>query len=482
VTILSAHVVADLVVILLTLAARAATVNRLVSRKLRLSLLVALLSLVASLVRLSGWVPAALDAQVRSVDSLLVALAAINLLVVVAINPLREDRVPARFPNIVQDAIIVGVFLLAATAVLQEKFLTTSAVGAVVVGFALQDTLGNAFAGLAIQTEKPYHVGQWIRVGEHEGCVEEITWRATKLRTKASNFVIIPNNVMSKDPIVNYSEPVVPTRLTVEVGASYLVPPNDVKAAILEAIGNVPLALATPAPDVLLIDFGASAIVYRAWFWVEDYGQDEAAKSQVRTSIWYTFKRRNIEIPWPIQVEYQREEAAARPADLTSRMAETLGQVEVLASLAAEERLELAAMCDERLYARGEVVVRRDAPGASMFVVSSGEVEILLGPEARRIAVTSAGGFFGEMSLLTGNPRTATVRAIDDCTLVEITAEAFRRFVLERPAVLEAVAVAVMERSAAIERSRAEAVVAPGPAENAVSFLGRVRRFLRIPA
>lgn len=481
-TILSAHVVADLVLLLLTVAVRTVTVNRLVRRKLRLSVFVALLSLASSLVRFAGWVPPALDEQLRSIDSLLVALAAINLLVVVAINPLREDRVPARFPNIVQDAIIVGVFLVVATAVLQEKFLTTSAVGAVVVGFALQDTLGNAFAGLAIQTEKPYHVGQWIRVGDHEGCVEEITWRATKLRTKASTFVVVPNNVMSKEAIVNYSEPVIPTRMAVEVGASYLVPPNEVKSAILEAIGNASVPLASPPPDVLLVDFGSSAIVYRARFWIQEYAQDEAARSQVRTAIWYAFKRRNIEIPWPIQVEYQRKEGPARPLDLTARLTETLERVEVLASLSGEERTELAAICDERLYGRGEVVVRQDAPGTSMFVVSSGRVEVVLEPEGRRIAVTEAGGFFGEMSLLTGNPRTATVRALDDCALVEITADAFRRFVFERPAVLEGIAVAVMERRAAIEKSRAEAVATSVPAESAVSFLGRVRRFLGMPA
>ena len=119
-----------------------------------------------------------------------------------------------------------------ATSVLQEKFLTTSAVGAVVVGFALQDTLGNAFSGLAIQTEKPYRAGQWIKVGDHEGRVEEITWRATKLRTKTGTFVIVPNNVMSKEAIVNFSEPIIPTRMSVDVGASYAVPPNEVKAAI----------------------------------------------------------------------------------------------------------------------------------------------------------------------------------------------------------------------------------------------------------
>ena len=90
-----------------------------------------------------------------------------------------------------------------------------------VVGFALQDTLGNAFAGLAIQIEKPFRVGHWIRVGDFEGHVAEVTWRATKLRTKAGNFVIVPNNIIAKEAITNYSEPTVPTRLEVEVGVSY---------------------------------------------------------------------------------------------------------------------------------------------------------------------------------------------------------------------------------------------------------------------
>ena len=114
---------------------------------------------------------------------------------------------PTRYPNIVQDAIIVMLFAVAATAVLQEKFWTTSAVGAVVVGFALQDTLGNAFAGLAIQIEKPFRVGQWVQVGGHEGLVEEVTWRATKLRTKANTYLVVPNNEISKSAIVNFSEP-----------------------------------------------------------------------------------------------------------------------------------------------------------------------------------------------------------------------------------------------------------------------------------
>ena len=156
----------------------------------------------------------------------MLAAALINLLVLALFNPLRDDRVPDRFPAIVQDAIVIGILMLVATFAFGDKLLTTSAVSAVVVGFALQDTLGNAFAGLAIQSEKPFNIGHWITVGDHEGRVAEVTWRATKLRTKTGNFVIVPNNIIGKAPITNYSEPTAPMRLYVDVGVSYDAPPH----------------------------------------------------------------------------------------------------------------------------------------------------------------------------------------------------------------------------------------------------------------
>ena len=133
-----------------------------------------------------------------SVAQLVFALALIHFLVLVMVNPLREDRIPERFPTIVQDVIVFSLFMLVATLVMDEKFLTTSAVGAVVAGLALQDTLGNLVSGLAIQVEKPFQLGHWISMGEWEGEVVEITWRAVKVRTRQGNQVIIPNSELSK--------------------------------------------------------------------------------------------------------------------------------------------------------------------------------------------------------------------------------------------------------------------------------------------
>jgi small-conductance mechanosensitive channel len=457
----------------------ATTVNRLVRRKLRLTLALAALSALVSLVAQSGQIPAAVAGDVRALATLLQVLAAVNLVVVAVVNPLRADRVSEHFPNIVQDAIVVVLFAIVAVLVLGERVFVTSAVGAVVLGFALQDTLGNAFAGLAIQIEKPFRVGQWIRVGEHEGKVAEITWRATKLRTKADAFVVVPNNLVSREAIVNYSEPVIPVRLSVEVGATYLKPPNEVKAAIKEAIDNAPLVLRDPAPDVLLVDFASSAITYRARFWVEDYARDEVARDQVRSAIYYSFARHDIEIPWPIQVEYERAAPEGRRAETAERYVELLGRVQVFAPLDPRERRDLVDLSQVRLYAAGETVVRQDAPGSSMFVVCSGDLRVILEPGRTEVARHGPGGFFGEMSLLTGKPRTASVVALSDSELLEITADAFRRFVLAQPAVLESVLDAVRTRQAELDHARANATTAVKD-ETPTSFLERVRQFLRL--
>ncbi|HEY3884418.1 MAG TPA: mechanosensitive ion channel domain-containing protein, partial [Vicinamibacterales bacterium] len=253
------HLLLSIAAIAAMLGIMSVTVNRHVRRKLRLSIVLA--AAYAAMHALAMWnvlhlAPASLQ-QIAAFARLAAAASAINALVVLLINPLRVDRIPDRFPAILQDALVIALVLLAAT-FLSEQLLTTSAVSAVVLGFALQDTLGNAFAGLAIQSEKPFHVGHWIRVGEYEGRVTEVTWRATKLRTKTGNLVILPNNMIAKEPIINFSEPAAPVRLEVEVGASYLAPPTEVKAAIVEAISRSPRALAAPAPDAVLSSFDGS--------------------------------------------------------------------------------------------------------------------------------------------------------------------------------------------------------------------------------
>jgi small-conductance mechanosensitive channel/CRP-like cAMP-binding protein len=403
-------------------------------------------------------------------------VAAVSLL----FNPWRQNRPSDRVPAIVQDVIVIALFAMAATMLLDEKVLTTSAVGAVVVGFALQDTLGNLFAGLAIQIEKPFRVGQWIRVGDFEGRVQEVTWRATKLLTKAGQFVIVPNSVVSKDPILNYSEPTIPTRLQVDVGLSYDAPPNLAKRALLEALSNSPMVLRDPTPDVIVTDFAASSVNYRVRFWIEDYGLDDQAYDQVRTNLWYTLKRHGIEIPYPIQVEYSREEQGPRPPSRIRFVADRLAHIDLFAGLDDVERARLAEACPEHLYGAGERIVRQGDEGRSMFVALDGRVRISLEPSGQEVAVIARGGFFGEMSMLTGDPRTATVTALDDALLLEITAERFRELAVMREGLVEHVSGVVAARRVGLESARAAAEDAAAIAPAKAGLIERIRRYLEL--
>jgi small-conductance mechanosensitive channel/CRP-like cAMP-binding protein len=477
------HLPVGLLFLVVTLGLRALSVNRLIRNKLRISIALVLGFLVLHIVLTRGWVAPDLADTLRSVEGLLLAFALVGTLVAVLVNPIRVDRVPDRFPSIVQDALTYGIFLLIATFVMREKFLTTSAVSAVVLGFALQDTLGNMFAGLAIQVDKPFRVGHWIAVGSMEGLVSQITWRATKLRTKTGNFVVVPNSVMGKEPITNYSEPATPTRLQLEVGVSYNAAPNDVKQAIHEVLAAEPLVLNAPTPDVLLSDFGNSAIVYRVRFWVDDYSRDEVVRDRIRSGIYYAFQRRQIEIPYPIQVEYSREWPSGRSPARTADLLRLAQSVDLLQPLTEAERAELVELSTERLYGDTETVVRQGEPGASMFLICSGRLRVSAEPSGAEIAIVETGGYVGEMSLLTGDPRSATVTARGDAVLLEITADTFRRIVLANPAVLERISGVVEARRAQLAERVATA--ATGPAmipEGPRSLLRRIQRFFGLTA
>jgi small-conductance mechanosensitive channel/CRP-like cAMP-binding protein len=418
-------------------------------------------------------------ALIRDINPLVMAFSVINLLVVLALNPWKFDRLPDRFPSIVQDSLLILLFAIVATLILRDRILATTAVGAVVLGFALQDTLGNLFAGLAIQIEKPFRVGDWVTIGGQEGSVSEITWRATKLLTKAGNFVVVPNSVMAKDTITNYSVPTRQMRLTVEVGVSYDVAPNMVKAVILEALKNASeLSNSRPA-EVRVADFGDSAVIYRVWFWVDDFDPDDRAQDQVRSYIYYAFRRNNITIPYPIQIEMSREEGGLTASE-TIVDPRLMASVPMFAQLNENERAQLLAVGRPVLYARGEAIVRQGEAGRSLFIIRRGEASVTLAGTTGEVARLRPGDVFGEMSLLTGEARTATVTAAADCDLLEIDVEGFRRVVVANPSVLERVTSVTSARREELERHREAHAMAAATADARHSLLTRVRQFLRL--
>ncbi len=475
----ASSIVVGVALLLVTLALRGASANRLVRSRLLTSCVLFGAYAMAAALAAYGPLPPDVAQQIRSFNPLLLAFGLATLVVVVTINPWREDRLPDRFPTIVQDAIVIALFAIVATLFMQEKVLATTAVGAVVIGFALQDTLGNLFSGLAIQVEKPFAVGHWVTIAGTDGLVSEVTWRATKLRTKAGNFVVVPNSVVAKETITNYSEPTHDTRLDVDVGASYDTPPNEVKAVIAQALRDEPLLVSIREPEILIVDFAPSAVTYRVRVWTTDFAADMRVRDRVRSHIYYAFRRHGITIPYPIQVQIEQGLDAHGPAEDGGR-ARLVDGVEVLAALSDEQRAQLVASAHTMVYEAGQVIVRQGDPGASMFIVRRGEAAVTISDAGGELARHRTGGFFGEMSLLTGEPRTATVTAVTDCELIEIGVEAFRRVVLSDAAVVEHVTAAVSSRRAELDQHRAASSPAGAAVETPQTLVTRVRRFLRL--
>ncbi|MGE5244900.1 MAG: mechanosensitive ion channel domain-containing protein [Betaproteobacteria bacterium] len=467
------------VLLILALATRAACVNRHVRGRLTVSAVVFAATAAAAAAAAYAPLPSELVASLRGwipiVIALAIAFGVINAGIALALNPWRTDGVPDHFPHIVQDTILIVLFAIAATLILRERILATTAVGAVIVGFALQDTLGNFFAGLAIQVERPFRVGHWVTLGGVDGRVAEITWRATKIRTKAGNFVVVPNSVLARDTITNYSEPTVATRIDLQIGASYDDAPNDVRAAIFEAVRDEPLLAPDHAVEVLVDDFADFSINYKVRVWITDFGADSLVRDRIRTRIYYVFRRRGLTIPFPTQV-YVRRDAAPAASDHEA-IVETLRATQLFDALDDEQRGALARAARRASYAAGEVVVRQGEPGASMFVVERGALLVSVTGAAAPLAQLGPGDVFGEMSLLTGEPRVATVATAGPCELLEIAADGFREFVLANPAAVDRISAAVASRRAELAAHRTAGVEPTAP-EPPGSFAARVRRFL----
>ena len=329
------------------------------------------------------------------------------------------------------------------------------------------------------QDSPRFRVGDWVTIGGEDGMVSEVTWRATKMRTKSGNFIVVPNSTLAKDTIVNYSQPARSLRLEVEVGASYDAPPNVVKRVIADAIRDATLVSHDRAPEVLLVNFGDSALIYRVRFWILDFESDERAKDQVRSLIYYAFKRNALTIPFHIEVQMSTEEAGLVPPRVAVG-ADALARVPMFAPLSETERSQVLSIAKPVLFSAGESIVREGDAGRSLFAIVRGEAAVSVANAGTEVAHLHAGDVFGEMSLLIGEARTATVSATTDCEVLEIDAESFRTVVLANPGMVETITSVTASRQRELDRHREASSAAVSTTETRQSLLNRVRQFLRL--
>jgi CRP-like cAMP-binding protein len=202
------------------------------------------------------------------------------------------------------------------------------------------------------------------------------------------------------------------------------------------------------------------------------------ARDEVRTAIYYAFQRHNIEIPWPIQVQYERDWEAPDAARRVEELDRVLESVEIFDALPAEIRKQIAVSAPQAVFGSGERIVRQGDEGQSMYVLLSGTVSVVLEPGRQEVARIQRGGHFGEMSLLTGEPRSATVVAVGDVSVIEINADLFRRLGALHPQAIEKMGMAAVVRRAGLDQVKSAA--AQTATVEATTLITRMKKFLRL--
>jgi small-conductance mechanosensitive channel/CRP-like cAMP-binding protein len=429
--------------------------------------------------------------QVASVIILSWAVARLTFFLLIEL-PLRL-RKKKELPNITRDLILITCYAILFVIVLRFKsninltgILTTSAVLTVVVGFAAQTTLSSLISGLILQIERPFGLGDWIKLGENRGRVIGITWKSTRLLTRQDVLVYIPNAEITNKSFLNYSKPNPRLVARIYIGIEYGAPPNTVREVIIQVLNQHPQVLKLPPPEIYLVTFGDFAITYEIRFYHNNYADERRIKSDINTQLWYALRRNHIKIPFPIRdVHHKHVERRFQEKELAAQKSSAdieglLERVSVFSALSEELRTQIAKRSEIIEYGAGEFIVRQGDQGDSLYIIRTGLCGIYIkgnGTQEKRIATIDSGGFFGEMSLLTGEPHSATVRAMEDTSVIIIDKENFSKILTDNPSISVQLGEILAERQKELAEE-AGRIVAAAPSSS--NMIAKIKSFFRI--
>jgi len=334
-----------------------------------------------------------------------------------------------KYPRLIRDIVVIilytiGILLIARyhLNIRVTEVLASAAVLTVVIGLALQDILGDLFSGIALNLEESLKIGDWVKVAEYDGRIEQFRWRSIKIRTIDNVLVVIPNQIAAKQAVKNFGHAGEYFALRLQIGVSYENNPDLVISTILEALDSIDLVLKKPAPQVIVDRFDDFAIVYELKYYFEDYSKKNIIHSEINRKTWYAFKRKNIKIPFPIRDVYLKKAVEEKITD--EDIIRILKSNEVLATIAESQLKNLLEDIEIKVYGEGEVLITEGEVGLYFFHILSGEVEVL--KKNKVIKALGTNDYFGEFSLFTGEKTTADVRVSKECKVLRISSGKFR--------------------------------------------------------
>ena len=408
--------------------------------------------------------PVAVTGAVR--DTLLVVLSAtllrmIGLLIFRGLLPLmRLDP-----PRIIEDLTVTACFIAwmivwwRMSGVNLSSIMATSAVITAIIAFSMQETLGNILGGVALQLDNSIRIGDWVKIDDVSGKVVEIRWRFTAIETRNRETLLVPNGYLMKNRFLilgsrRDAKPVWRRWVWFNLGTDQGV--TRVMTVMEQAVvdGHIPNVVADPPPSAVLMEVLPNGARFALRYWLDDFLRDDPTDSAVRAHIFAALQRAGIPVIMPIAermlINDDENTRATRDARELQKRVEMLGRVDLFRGLTPAELDKLAHHLVPAPFPKGADITRQGAVAHWLYLIIQGECDVwreLENGQRRQLATLAAGNVFGEMGLMTGEPRRATVSARTDVDCYRLDKAGFRDVLQARPDFARDISAVLVERN-----------------------------------
>jgi len=409
---------------------------------------------------------------------------------------LRKADIPRILPDVlfVLVLLVYALFRMHAAGVNPTSIVASGAIIGTAIGVSMQQTLNNLWGGVALQLDNTCRIGDWVRIDNIIGQIIDIRWRYLSIATNSGETVIVPNAMLMAGRVTvlaRRGDVRTSWRREVDFSVSYNTPPSRVIAAVQDALARAEIANVAPTPAriVLCKSFDENAIHYAVLYWLSELRLDVQTDSAVRVHVHAALKREQMEIPLPhrVLIDGGQLPRAGTSEEALLKRHDTLSQIELFAPMTADERRALASELNDCVYVRNDVISRRGELADSLYVLAKGQVAIYgeadTAQNRPRLGTLQAPACFGEMGLLTGQARTATVIAENDVLCYRLDKSGFDAILRARPELADGFAKVVARRQAENDATL-QAADADARARMAVSrasdLVRRIRQFFEI--
>ena len=401
----------------------------------------------------------------------------------------------ARPAHIVEDLVTGALYLgwilvwLRMAGVDPTGLAASTAVITAVLAFSMQNTLGNVLGGVVLQLDRSLRTGDWVRLDDGtSGIVVDVTWRQTSLETRNAETVVVPNGWLIQNRftvIGSRNAERVLWRRGVHVNVDIAAPPARVLAVLEGCVrdAEIPNVVLEPAPSAVLMDIGPRHGSYTLRYWLDDPRRDDPTDSAVRMHMLAALERNAMRLgaPYQEQLDIRDDEGhrnEQREAEHARRLA-ALEAVELFKPLTAAEREYLAPHLVYAPFAAGDVMTRQGATAHWLYLMVSGTAEVWVDTPAGRktIATLGAGSVFGEMGMMAGEPRRATVGAKTDVACYRLDKSGFQDIIRNRPDIAGAMSDVLATREVELLARRGEASAPGADAAKRADIHARIRAF-----